>query len=101
MILLKNIFSAGAIRMAARHHLHLLLRSFNSYIVQLGFRRGGHIRRVLTISIPIWCNWDCNSISCRIFYFLFQFLYGAIGITNSLMIQMTNNRFNSYMVQLG
>src|SRR5690606_28301856 len=31
------------------------------------------------ISIPIWCDWKCSISQCRRQYYLFQFLYGAIG----------------------
>ena len=41
------------------------------------FRTGQH--RLILVSIPVWCDWECLSraMSCRIY--LFQFQYGAIG----------------------
>ena len=54
----------------------------------------------ILVSIPIWCDWKLFWLTGVFLFFLFQFLYGAIGRKPWKRRKYLLSRFNSYMVRL-
>ena len=91
-------FQYGSIGSAGYYRIRIFILSFNSSMVRLGVQQENCTCHRSIVSIPVWFDWEKQSLIEINNFLEFQFQYGSIG---SLTQETVNEIINMFQFQYG